>query len=66
MFTETEFKQFFRLVNMSGSANQMDRINSRLEMPKFIESVGRKTCDKMWSLINQGVTLETLKPEHMK
>lgn len=67
MFTEKEFEQFFRLVNMSGSADQMDRINSRLEMPKFIEAVGRKTCDRMWHLIEHyGVTPATLRSEHMK
>lgn len=67
MFTKDEFQQFFRLVNMSGSADQMDRINSRLEMPKFIEAVGRPACDKMWALIeNCGITPATLTEEHMK
>lgn len=66
MFTKEEFQQFFRLVNMSGSADQMQRINARLDMPAFVKSVGRPVCDKMWSLINQGVTPATLTAEHMK
>lgn len=66
MFTKKEFEQFFRLVTMSGSAYQMDRINSRLEMPGFINAVGRPACNKMWSLIEQGVTPATLTQEHMK
>ena len=66
MFTKEEFEQFFRLVNMSGSADQMQRINARLDMPAFIKSVGRPACDKMWSLIESGVTPATLTAEHMK
>lgn len=66
MFTKEEFQQFFRLVNMSGSADQMQRINARLDMPAFVKAVGRPVCDKMWSLIENGVTPTTLTAEHMK
>lgn len=62
-FTRKQFTEFFRLVNMSGSPHQMDRITSRLEMPKFVEAVGRKNCNSMWALINGGVTPSTLDPE---
>lgn len=66
MFNRTQFGRFFNLVQASGSANQMDRINSRLDMPKFIEEVGRSTCDRMWKLIEGGATPATLKEEDMK
>lgn len=41
----------------------MDRINSRLEMPKFIKVVGREPCDRMWDLISGGTTPSTLDQE---
>lgn len=59
-FTKEQFSEFFRLVNMSGSSDQMDRINSRLDMPKFIRETGRKECDEMYNLIADGVTPSTL------
>lgn len=65
-FTKDQFSEFFRLVNMSGSSDQMDRINSRLDMPKFINEVGRETCDRMYKLITDGKTPSTLKDEDMK
>lgn len=62
-FTRKQFTEFFRLVNMSSSAHQMDRINSRLEMPGFIKEAGRENCNAMWELISGGVTPSTLNPE---
>lgn len=60
MFTREQFTEFFRLVQMGGSANQMYRINSRIDMPEFIEKTGREVCDEMYKLINDGVTPSTL------
>lgn len=65
-FTHDEFKEFFRLVTMSGSQYQMDRINSRLEMPGFIRRVGRDLCDEMFALINEGYTPATVFSKGMK
>lgn len=62
-FTRKQFTEFFRLVNMSDSPHQMDRINSRLKMPRFIEENGRETCNAMWELISGGTTPSTLSPE---
>lgn len=62
-FTRKQFTEFFRLVNMSGSPHQMDRINSRLEMPNFIKENGRETCNAMWELISGGTTPSTLNQE---
>lgn len=59
-YTKEQFAEFFKLVSMSGSANQMDRIDSRLAMPGFIERVGRETCNEMWADIESGVTPQSL------
>lgn len=48
-YTQTEYRRFKRLVEMAESRVQMDRINSRLEMPRFIEEVGREKCDLMFA-----------------
>ncbi|MEG2969485.1 MAG: hypothetical protein RSC54_24075 [Pseudomonas sp.] len=66
MFNRTQFERFFNLVNASGSSDQMDRINSRLDMPKFVREVGRLSCDRMYALIDNGVTPSTIKEEDMK
>lgn len=63
MFSKDQFVEFFNLVNKSGSANQIDRIHARLEMPQFIEAVGREKCDEMWELIKRGATPSTQYPE---
>lgn len=47
-YSKEEYRRFVRLVRMSGSHQQMDRITSRLEMPKLIKELGREKCDAMW------------------
>lgn len=49
-YTKEEYTRFVRLVRMSGSHNQMDRINSRMDMPKLIKELGREKCDAMWEV----------------
>jgi hypothetical protein len=66
MFTREQFGTFFRLVNMCGSNNQMRRINGRLNMGSFVEEAGRDKCDRMFALINEGVTPSTLTDEQIK
>lgn len=66
MFTREQFKNFFRLVNMCGSYDQMQRINGRLDMGPFVKEVGRDKCDLMFALINEGVTPSTLTDEQIK
>ena len=63
MFSKAQFTEFFNLVQKSGSSNQMDRIHARLDMPQFIEAVGRDKCDQMWELIKKGVTPSTFTEE---
>lgn len=66
MFTREQFETFFRLVNMCGSHDQMRRINGRLYMGAFVKDAGRDKCDRMFAIINEGVTPSTLTDSHMK
>jgi hypothetical protein len=47
-WTADELKRFKRLADLSGSPRQMDRIESRIEMPKFVKEHGKEKCDAMW------------------
>lgn len=49
-YTKEEYTRFVRLVRMSGSVRQMDRINARLYMCKLVEELGRARCDAMWEV----------------
>tara|TARA_R110000737_G_scaffold325864_1_gene339364 strand:- start:254 stop:472 length:219 start_codon:yes stop_codon:yes gene_type:complete len=50
-FTTDQLDEFRRLVELGESHQQMDRIESRLAMPKFIEKVGKDTCDEMYQVL---------------
>lgn len=50
-WTDEELKEFNRLIELSGSRDQMDRIHSRIEMPKFITKHGKEKCDAMWAFL---------------
>tara|TARA_R110002051_G_scaffold3335_1_gene18067 strand:+ start:808 stop:981 length:174 start_codon:yes stop_codon:yes gene_type:complete len=52
-YTAEEFNEFLRLYNLSGSRDQVDRIESRLHMPKFVEKHGEEKCDAMFSVIQE-------------
>ncbi len=52
-YTEAEFKEFRKLVYMLTSSNQLARINARIDMPGFVERVGREKCDAMYARINE-------------
>jgi len=54
-YTIAQLNQFRRLVEMGESQNQMDRIKSRLEMPGFIEEVGREKCDEMIEVLKKEI-----------
>ena len=43
------FAEFERLSDMSGSQDQMERIEARLAFGPFIEKHGRKLCDEMFA-----------------
>jgi cephalosporin hydroxylase len=50
-YTVSELNEFRKLVTQGESINQMDRIHNRLDMPKFIERVGKDKCDAMWEVV---------------
>ena len=52
-WTKEDLREFKKLVDMSGSRNQMMRIEARIQMPKFIEKHGQEKCDAMWAHINK-------------
>jgi len=52
-YTKEELDEFRRLVELGESIQQMDRINSRLRMPKFIERVGRDKCEEMFEVLKR-------------
>ena len=52
-YTQGEFDKFERLVLLSKSWNQMDRISSRFDMLKFTEKHGKAKCDAMFKVLNQ-------------
>ena len=52
-FTEDEMNEFRDLVEAAESPSQLDRIRSRLDMPKFIERVGRDKCEAMFEVLKE-------------
>lgn len=54
-YTEEELNELRELVELGESSHQMDRIHSRLDMPKFIERVGKEKCDAMFEVLKQEI-----------
>jgi hypothetical protein len=52
-YTEGELKKFRKLVNGVSSRDQMERINSRLDMRRFVDRVGKEKCDAMFAQIEK-------------
>jgi hypothetical protein len=50
-WTDEEIKEFDMLVDMASSPSQLERIEARLSMPKFIEKHGKEKCDAMFSFL---------------
>lgn len=55
-YTKQELDEFRWLVLQGESSNQMDRIHSRMDMPKFIERIGRDKCDAMYEELKLELT----------
>jgi len=47
-YTQEEFTEFTRLVELLESCNNLDRIEGRIYMPKFVETHGKEKCDLMF------------------
>lgn len=54
-YTKEELDEFRTLVEQCESCHQMDRIHGRLDMPKFVERVGRDKCDAMFEVLKQEI-----------
>ena len=52
-FTESELSEFRRLVELGESVSQMERIESRINMPDFVERVGYEKCEAMFEVLKQ-------------
>lgn len=50
-YTEKEMAEFRDLVEAGESRNQLERIRSRMDFPRFIERVGRDKCDEMFAAL---------------
>lgn len=49
-----ELAEFDRLLDMTASRNQMERISGRLDMAKFVEKHGKEKCDAMFVHLEGG------------
>ena len=58
-WTDEELQEFDRLVNEVSSIRQLERINARLNMPKFIEKHGKEKCDAMFAHLESKRKKET-------
>lgn len=50
-YTTDELDEFRDLVEAGESQNQLERIRSRLALPKFVERVGREKCEAMFEVL---------------
>ena len=48
-WTPAELDTFNRLVRLTGSLRQMDRINGRIDMKNFVTKHGKEKCDAMFA-----------------
>lgn len=47
-YTDEEYEEFENLVDLLNSPDQMDRINGRMDMSKFVKKHGKQKCDAMY------------------
>jgi len=48
-YTQSMWDEFSELVFKTSSPDQMERIEARFGMPKFIELYGKDVCDEMFA-----------------
>lgn len=56
-YDKSELDEFRRLIELTESHDQMDRIEGRMSMPAFIEKTGRDKCDAMFEVLKKEVGL---------
>lgn len=57
-WSKEEIEEFDNLVDATGSHDQVERINGRLDMGEFIAKHGKEKCDAMWAHLNCGGKVE--------
>lgn len=50
-YSKEELDEFRDLVEAGESRQQLERIRGRLDMPRFIERVGRDKCEAMFEVL---------------
>lgn len=50
-YTTEAMAEFRDLVEAGESRDQLERIRSRVSMPRFIAKVGRERCDAMFEIL---------------
>lgn len=48
-WTPEELKEFDRLIDMTSSRDQVQRISGRMDMRKFVDKHGKEKCDAIWA-----------------
>ena len=54
IWSKQEITEFDELVEAASSSNQMERLRSRFDMPKFIDKHGKEKCDAMFAHLESG------------
>ena len=52
-YTQEELDEFRELVELAESRLQMDRIEARIQTPKFVERVGKEKCNAMFEVLKE-------------
>ena len=53
-WSKEEISEFDSLVEAASSPSQMERLRSRLDMPKFIAAHGKEKCYAMFAHLESG------------
>lgn len=52
-YTKKDLEEFDQIVSMLDSQNQMDRIQGRIDLPKFEQKFTEKIMKQMWKVIKE-------------
>jgi hypothetical protein len=52
-YTDTILRKFDRLTRMLSSQNNLERIEARIEVHKFVKEHGKEVCDEMFAVLKR-------------
>jgi hypothetical protein len=52
-WTKEEIDEFDRLLDLTSSRNQMDRISGRIDLNAFVGRHGKEKCDAMFAYLEK-------------